>query len=364
MKGDSKNLNSNSNIKFVFAPINIGIAKHGIIDKHFIDFYSERSGKKIDLTYVGNVAINEEYSTNFNTPFFVDTNLLEWGKLVEKIHYNGSQAGVQLGCRYYTNPALRKNTVQAQGTYVEKMITFIKNLDVTEIEKIIDEFVASSLIAAQLNFDWIQIHAAHGYFLSLLLSPEINKREDKYNYDDLHVIDKIVKGIRTCFKEIKIDIRISLLEGINSKEREFLERKSLISKLVEMDLDMISFSNGLYDYDKQLIYPSQKDGFLPMYELAKFFLIKYPNMAWNFSGNVNDIDKIRQLSTHDNLSLSIGRALIADPEFLLLFDDGNKQRRAIESPCNFCGSCHYYSNNETKLRCPQYQKKYNKQVLL
>lgn len=363
IKGDLKNLNSDNNLNFVFAPINIGAAKQGIIDDCFINFYVERSGKEIDLTYVGNVAIGEKYSTNSNTPLFIDSNFLEWKKLVDGIHGNGSQAGVQLGCRYYANPALRKNTLQTQANYVEETSAFIEQLEVVEVKEIIDGFVSKSLIASQLGFDWIQLHAAHGYFLSLMLSPEINKRKDQYNCKDLHFIKEIIEGVKNCSKHLKIDIRISLLEGIVSSETELKRKKKIIDHLVKMNLDMISFSNGLYDYDKQMIYPPAKSGFLPMYESAKFFLNQYPNMMWNLSGNVNDIEKIKNLSIHDNLSLSIGRPLIANPNFLFSINSESNQDWKIEKICNFCGGCHYYSNGDSRLSCPQYLKRYKKNIL-
>ena len=66
----------NNGIKFVFAPINIGTANQGFIDKIFSDFYIERSGKNIDLTYIGNVAIDSQYVTNSRTPLFLNQTFL------------------------------------------------------------------------------------------------------------------------------------------------------------------------------------------------------------------------------------------------------------------------------------------------
>ena len=188
---------------------------------------------------------------------------------------------------------MRKNTLSEQVSYVEKMSNFIKNLNVKQIEKIVDGYISNAVIASELNFDWLQIHGAHGYFLSLLMSPEINKRQDKYNCQDILFIRKIVEGIRDNSIQIKIDIRISLVEGLKNVEEEIIDKRGLISNLVKLRFDMISFSNGLYDYDKKMIYPDASDGFLPMYKHASFFLENYPNIMWNLSGNVNDILKIK-----------------------------------------------------------------------
>lgn len=345
----------------MFAPINIGVAKKGAIDKKFSDFYIERSGNGIDLTYIGNVAIGEHYMTNSHTPLFVESNFNEWEKLVSSIHGKNTQIGVQLGCRYYTAPALRKNTKQYKMSYVEEMSKFIQHLDKKEIESVIDKFISNALVASNLNFDWIQIHAAHGYFLSLLLSPSINTRVDEYNINDLTFLKRIIDGIRTYDTNIKIDIRISLLEGLEDVEIEIAQKEILIDKLAGLDFEMISFSNGMYDYDKQMIYPIEKKGFFPMYDLAIDFVNKYPNINWNLSGNINDISKLKQITLQDNLSFSIGRALIANPEFLSFFDHASGD--VPNNLCNFCGACHYYSNNKNTINCPQYTRAYGKSLI-
>lgn len=360
MKGDLRNL-SNKNIQFVFAPINIGTSTNGIIDKDFSDFYVERSGNNIDLTYIGNVAIGKQYVTNSNTPLFIENNFCEWRKLVSRIHENNSQIGVQLGCRYYPIPALRKNNEQKKLSYVEEMSTFIQELDKREIETIISHFISNALVASKLHFDWVQIHAAHGYFLSLLLSPQINRRKDEYNINDLFFLQKIIDGIRKTDTSIKIDIRVSFLEGLNEIENELFEKKIQFDKLANIGFDMISLSNGMYDYDKKMIYPVEKKGFLPMYELAIDFVNKYQNINWNFSGNVNDIPKIKKINLLKNLSFSIGRPLIADPKFLKHINNSNNDLPG--SSCNYCGACHYYSNNKTTMICPQYTKKYGTKLI-
>ena len=69
----------NRKISTVFAPINLGICHDGVIDRKFSNFYIERSGKGIDLTYSGNVAIGKQYRTNNFTPL-----------LLKKIRVNGN----------------------------------------------------------------------------------------------------------------------------------------------------------------------------------------------------------------------------------------------------------------------------------
>lgn len=42
------------------------------------------------------------------------------------------------------------------------------------------EFVAATRAAAEAGFDWLELHCAHGYFLSSFISPLTNHRQDQY----------------------------------------------------------------------------------------------------------------------------------------------------------------------------------------
>ena len=49
-----------------------------------------------------------------------------------------------------------------------------------DMDRIRDEFVAAAEMAARAGFDMIELHAAHGYFISSFISPLSNTRSDEY----------------------------------------------------------------------------------------------------------------------------------------------------------------------------------------
>lgn len=351
-----KDVNMDQKISTIFAPINLGICPDGIIDRKFSNFYIERSGKGIDLTYIGNVAIEKQYRTNNFTPLLLNENKDEWEYLIEQIRKNGSLVGVQLGCRFYLEKAIQRITNIDKERKINEIINFITSISTHEIDNIINQFVKQAKIAIDLGFDYIQIHAAHGYFLSLLLSPSLNRRNDKYNCSDCLFIREIIEGIREYSENIKIDLRISLIEGILNEETEFNQKLSILKKLATFRLNMISLSNGIYDITKDLIYPSLNKGFYPMQKYEDRILLINKNINWNFCGNINKLEYIKKLSDKRQRSLSIGRSLIADPFFLVNTEESS-------SNCNGCNKCHYYTRGTDGLSCPNYEHKYKMPLL-
>ncbi|QFT59590.1 NADPH dehydrogenase [Sulfitobacter sp. THAF37] len=49
-----------------------------------------------------------------------------------------------------------------------------------DMDKVRDEFVAAAEMADRAGFDMIELHAAHGYFISSFISPLSNTRQDEY----------------------------------------------------------------------------------------------------------------------------------------------------------------------------------------
>jgi len=49
-----------------------------------------------------------------------------------------------------------------------------------DMDRVRDDFTAAARRAAEAGFDWLELHCAHGYLLSALLSPLTNRRTDDY----------------------------------------------------------------------------------------------------------------------------------------------------------------------------------------
>lgn len=326
--------------KIIFAPINTGFFSNGHLNESFFNFYYKRSGNYIGVCYIGNVSINSIYSTNSSTAYISNENKRDWIKLTKGIEKRGSIPAIQLSCRCSNITAMTSWVNFDSNNYIFEASREISNMPKFQIENIVESFIESAIIAWESGFKIIQIHAAHGYFISLLLSPIFNKRNDEYNYKDAKILGDIFNRLYKEVPKAIIDIRISFYEGIKTKEEEFIDKYELIKKIISMPVHIISLSNGIYNLNKNLIYPFSNTTEIEMLELGYKLSTEFPYIFWNTCGNLKNLEIIEKYNSN-NLLFSFGRQLICDNHFICkyLYKTNDKIKR-----CSNCGNCHYYSH--------------------
>lgn len=329
--------------RYFFAPINTGLASNGCPSMRLIDFYKKRSGKQIGVAYVGNVAINSDSATNPGT-LYVTEDTGQFKQLAASIKENGSLAGIQVACMNTSFQPLRTWINKKRETYIDYVRKEILDFDRGAIEEIIEDFIKASLWLIKAGFDIIQIHAAHGYFLANLLNSRFNRRQDKYG-NPIQAIQEIIEGIRaTSSEKFLLDVRLSLFET-DFKENPIVEKKPIIQNLIDIGIDILSFSNGVYNINKQLIYPTSTMPHAILLDESVYFANNYKDTLINCCGNIRNLKKLTRLP---NLTFSIGRPLIAD-EYFVLKSLTNEEHNIIQ--CQYCNDCHYYSLKKDFISC-------------
>jgi len=104
-------------------------------------------------------------------------------RLAEAIRAGGALAGVQLvHAGGQTRSAWLAGGSPVAPSFLEhpQFPEVPRQLTMEEIVKIVAAFGQAARRAQEAGFDFVQVHAAHGYLLSQFLSPGTNHRTDKY----------------------------------------------------------------------------------------------------------------------------------------------------------------------------------------
>ena len=83
--------------------------------------------------------------------------------------------------------------------------------DILEIK---NHFIDAAIRARKANYDAIELHAAHGYFLCEFLSPLTNKREDVYGGS----LENRCRLVIEIAKDIKEKVKLPLIVRISANE--------------------------------------------------------------------------------------------------------------------------------------------------
>ncbi len=126
-----------------------------------------------------------------------DELIAEHRRLTDTLHKHGCPVIAQLALGEY-NGAHRNMTPDSMSA--------------ADIAAVKDRFVSAAGRAVQAGYDGVQIHAAHGFFLSRFISPAFNHRNDEYGgsaENRARLIVEILRGIAADFPSLHLTMKIN-----------------------------------------------------------------------------------------------------------------------------------------------------------
>ncbi|ESK92465.1 nadph dehydrogenase [Moniliophthora roreri MCA 2997] len=254
-------------------------------NKHHYKLYSNWSKFNWGIIITGNVQVSAAHlglGRDLIVPHTLsEENVHPFRKLAECIHGNRSEdteslkplaimqlnhAGRQssnfLGGRYPFVPPLAPSAIPVSSKNPGLVSWIIHNLlfqtpramSLNDIEHVISEFVRGAELALRAGFDGVQLHVAHGYLLAQFLSSKVNKRDDEYGSNPLHLLHRLVTAIRAVTpKDFALGVKFntsdySALEESASKaeqEKHALDHLRILASWGT--LDFIEISGGDYE---------------------------------------------------------------------------------------------------------------------
>ena len=330
--------------RFFLAPINTGFCRDGVPKSGLRSFHAQRSGRRIGVSYVGNVAVHPDLALSLTTGDL--RHRASWGVIADSLRENGSVGGIQIAAKV----TKRRSSLKWRNLHSKRDLACdqkeISELSTDAVRTIVRQFIDAAIVAYECGFAIVQIHAAHGYFLSQLLCPHINRRTDMYGTNPTSALCEIIEGIRSLNQRVLIDVRFSMRNGIDSFDTELEKTAEAVERVIASGVDIISLSNGMYDVDRFDIYPTVRRGHACYLSDALRLAAKHQGVLWNIAGNVWDLRALAaDLDAH--MSVSIGRSLIANPNFI----QQSLDQSGVVSGCERCGHCHYYSRSRPHIEC-------------
>ena len=179
-----------------------------------------------------------------------------------------------------------------------------------EVEESVEAFIEAAVRSKKAGFDGVQLHAAHGYLICEFLSPETNKRTDKWGGTlerRANFLLEIVNGVRDrCGEDFHLGVRLSP-ERFGMVEHEAVR---FFAMLVDTGtIDLIDMS--LWDVFKESKHPE----FVGRRLIDIFAELPRGNSKLAVAGRLyNGVDALRAVEAGADV-VAIGRAAISNHDF-------------------------------------------------
>ena len=257
-------------------------------------------------------------------------------RLVETVHKNGANAVAHLNHPgRMANPKLLGNIyVSASDIQCQNGGQKPKALSIDEIKNVQQQYIDAALRAEKAGYDLIELQFGLGYLIAQFLSPLTNKRNDEYGgsfENRLRFGIEILRGIKSNVK-LPVIVRISGDEKFTGGLT--IEDSIQIVKILENEnADAIHVTSGNVCESAAWYY---QHNFIPKgvtWQLAK-------RIKGNTSlpvigvGQVTEPTDIAAIINDQKADfIAIGRALIADPDFV------GKYLQLVDGRIRPCSSC-------------------------
>jgi 2,4-dienoyl-CoA reductase-like NADH-dependent reductase (Old Yellow Enzyme family)/thioredoxin reductase len=269
-----------------------------------------------------------------------DQQIPPFKKLVEAVHKEGGKIVIQINhAGRQTFSAITGSPIVAPSAIpCPVRMEMPKELSHEEIQRIIEAFGEAALRVKETGADGVEIHMAHGYLINQFLSPFSNKREDEYGGDADRRMKMALEVLRMVRNKVGGDFpvlcRLSADEYVDgglkiddSKEiAKALERNGTDALHVSACVAASVYLNHPPYYAEEGVFVHLAQGIksvvgIPVISVGR---IRTPELA----------NRILEEKKADLISM--GRALIADPELPAKALQGRTEEII---PCISCNRC-------------------------
>jgi len=323
--------------QFIFAPIKTGYGDgSGVITEKHLAFYKRRS------RYLGAVIPEPLYLhrnlRELPTQVGIDKNNKIEGlkKLVGTIHSSGTKAVAHLNHPgRMANPKIAGNYF-ASSTHrsCENGGATPKKMNREDMDKAVDQFVKGAKRAKKAGFDILELQFGHGYLLAQFISSFVNDRADEFGGS----FENRIRFPMEILQAVKDSVDLPLIVRLSGDEMipdgiKLPEMIDLSKRLETIGVKGIHVSAGTVCstppwFFQHMFIPKGKT-----WEMAAE-IKKEIDIPVIFVGQINSFEDIEKLKKEYSADyMAIGRALVADPDFV------GKYFSEVEGPVRPCLAC-------------------------
>ncbi|MFF2908944.1 NADH:flavin oxidoreductase [Paenibacillus sp. NPDC057934] len=306
--------------RVVMAPMTRQFSPDGVPGANVAAYYRRRAENGVGLIVTEGTVINHPDASNqANVPFFYSEAALNgWANVVSEVHAAGGKIIPQIW------------HMGAKGQ--------VNDYSEAEIADIVQAFAQAAAEAKQLGFDGIELHGAHGYLIDQFFWEKTNQRTDRYGGNMLARTRFAVEVIEACRQAVGPEFPI-VLRLSQWKSTEYTAKLAETPELLEQFLaQLVGAGVDIFHCSTRRFWEPEFEGSELNFAGWTKKLTGKPTITVGSVGLDGDftslftegkganqvgVDELIQKIEREEFDLvAIGRALLADPEWVAKIRDG------------------------------------------
>ena len=351
-----------------------GMTPNGIPSDDLIEHHRRLAEGGVGLTTVAYCAATADGRTFSQQMYMRPEVQPQLTRLARAVHDEGAAVSIQLGhCGGFSKnlqmwPRRPKGPSAAVNQYgALSGMPLSGAMSRRHIARTISHFARAAAMARDVGIDAVELHLGHGYLLSQFISPLSNRRSDEYGgslENRLRFPLEVVRAVREeVGRDYPIICKMNLEDGARgglkieeaidvarSLEREGVDALVLsggfvlrngfymlrgdapIASMIEVEKNPLQKITMRWMGDKVI----RAIPFEPMFFLEGSLRVRAAvHMPLALMGGIVSSDNMRQAMAEGFEMVAMGRALIADPDFVRRVERGEN----LVSDCNHCNEC-------------------------
>lgn len=346
-----------------------GVMPHGAITDELVEFHAEVARGGTALTTVAYCSVSPEGRVHRDTIVLDRDSIPGLRRLTDAVHAEGALASAQIGhAGLVANQISNGVKTLAPSTRISPpAMGLVRGATLPQLDQVVEDYEHAARNAVEAGFDALEVHLGHNYLLSSFMSPNLNKRSDRYG----GTLEKrsafprrVLEAVRKAVGDkIAIIAKFNMTDGV--PKGLWLNESLPIAKMIEADghIDAMeltggsSLLNGMYFFRGEVplrefmasqpkvvgwglkfygpklfpTYPFEEGFFLQ--EARQFRAeLKLPIILL---GGINRLDTIEHALDEGFEFVAMGRALLRDPSVV----DKFRSEQAQEGLCIHCNKC-------------------------
>jgi N-ethylmaleimide reductase len=210
--------------RMVMAPMTRNRAGEGNVPTDLMaNYYEQRSGAGLIITEASQIS-PQGMGYPATPGIYSQEQVRGWKKVTDKVHNAGGKIFIQLWhVGRISHPDFHEGDLPVapsaikpagQAFTYEGLKDFVepRELELSEVKDIVEDFKNAAKNAMEAGFDGIEIHAANGYLIDQFLVDKTNHRKDKYGgsiENRARFLFEVVDAVSEVWSNDRVGVRLS-----------------------------------------------------------------------------------------------------------------------------------------------------------